>query len=727
MENEELRTKRDPSCFILNSSFFILHFFREVTSMFRAPQLAAALMILGLLSIGAVGHAAKVKVWQQNQQSHFDKAQFKQAIVTSEGTLRLSRHVKMLANLRATNVWDVAEDKTGNLFVATGDEGKVFKVTPEGKANVVAASSDSQILCLAQGPEGVVFAGTGPGGKVLRITSEGARVFADDLDTYVWGLVYDPESKALFAGTGPKGRIFKITADGKAQVYYKTKQEHILCLAAGPKGTLIAGTDKGGLVYRIDGPDKGFVLYHAPQSEVRSLLVAGDIIYAGTSSPTRRPAAGGKTTTTLAAPGEVRVAAALLNPEWLAQGAAAPAAPPVGENSVYRIAPDGTVREIFRDKVLILRLLKNNGKLLIATGMQGQLFEIDEATKEKTEIARLDHGQIHCLLKRHDGSVVLGTGDPGKLYVLEDRYAAKGTVSSDVLDAKILSKWGALTWKAGTPEGTAVSVAVRSGNVSEPDNTWSDWSAEQTNPQDSRAAAPTARYLQYRVTLATEKPQVTPEFRHFVLRYKTTNQAPEIASLDVPDLDAGNVDNARKLKIRWTATDPNEDELTFRLYFRKDGWKDWVLLEDDLEKKDYDWDTTTVPSGIYQVKVVASDRKDNAPEEALTAERISVPVPVAHAAPTVTVRVTGFDGDRAMLEATAVDPLVRLTEAAFAVNGKRWANIFPVDGLFDSKTEHFRFKTEALRPGTYVLMLRVKDAAGNVGSSDVMFAVPGRK
>src|SRR5205823_10182813 len=140
-----------------------------------------------------------------------------------------------------------------------------------------------------------------------------------------------------------------------------------------------------------------------------------------------------------------------------------------------------------------------------------------------------------------------------------------------------------------------------------------------------------------------------------------------ITSLDVPDLEAGNIDNPRKLKIKWNATDPNEDELTYRLYFRKDGWKDWILLEEDYEKKDYDWDTTTVPSGIYQIKLVASDRRDNAPEEALTAERISAAVPVAHAAPAVTLRVTGVDGDQALLEASAADPLVRITEASYAV------------------------------------------------------------
>ena len=112
--------------------------------------------------------------------------------------------------------------------------------------------------------------------------------------------------------------------------------------------------------------------------------------------------------------------------------------------------------------------------------MEGQLFEVDEATREHSEIARLDHGQIHCLYRRHDGSIVLGTGDPGRLYVLQDRYAARGTVTSEVLDAKLISKWGSLRWRAETPAGTAISVALRTGNTPEPDSTWSDWMPEQT-------------------------------------------------------------------------------------------------------------------------------------------------------------------------------------------------------------------------------------------------------
>src|SRR5262249_11728056 len=153
----------------------------------------------------------------------------------------------------------------------------------------------------------------------------------------------------------------------------------------------------------------------------------------------------------------------------------------------------------------VLSQLRQGGRLFVGTGSDGQLFEVDESTRERSEIARLDHGQILCMTRRADGSVVLGTGDPGRLYVLEDRYVAKGTVTSEVHDAKIVSKWGSLRWKAHTPAGTKLTVAVRSGNVAEPDETWSDWSDELDDGDKATISSPPARFLQYRVTMSTEK------------------------------------------------------------------------------------------------------------------------------------------------------------------------------------------------------------------------------
>src|SRR5262249_5713795 len=155
-------------------------------------------------------------------------------------------------------------------------------------------------------------------------------------------------------------------------------------------------------------------------------------------------------------------------------------------------------------------------------------------------------------------------------------HVARGTLISDVLDAKMVSKWGALRWRATAPARTAVKVAVRSGNVAEVDETWSDWSEEEAAGDEATIKAPGARYLQYRVTLTSADAGLTPVVRSLTLRYATANQAPEVTKVEVPDLRAADAGAAKKVKLKWSATDPNEDELRYTLYVKKDGWDNWV-------------------------------------------------------------------------------------------------------------------------------------------------------
>ena len=118
---------------------------------------SSALVIFGTMSLWLCGsppaRAAKVKVWHHHSPSHHDKAQLKQAVVSSEGALRLSRQLKPLVGIDAMHVWDVVEDKSRNLFVATGDEGKLYKVSADGK--VCPGTLDRAWALEAEG--GVVF------------------------------------------------------------------------------------------------------------------------------------------------------------------------------------------------------------------------------------------------------------------------------------------------------------------------------------------------------------------------------------------------------------------------------------------------------------------------------------------------------------------------------------------------------------------------------------------
>jgi hypothetical protein len=70
---------------------------------------------------------------------------------------------------------------------------------------------------------------------------------------------------------------------------------------------------------------------------------------------------------------------------------------------------------------------------------------------------------------------------------------------------------------------------------------------------------------------------------------------------------------------------------------------------------------------------------------------------------------------------------VRIAGASFSLNGKKWVNVFPSDGIFDNKSESFKFKTESLKPGAYVLVLKVRDAAANTGTADAVFNVQTKK
>ena len=73
------------------------------------------------------------------------------------------------------------------------------------------------------------------------------------------------------------------TASGRS--LYDSKATHLLCVAIGPDGSVYAGGDGEGLIYRIQPDGKATILFDAPQAEVRSLLWAGDgALYAGTAA-----------------------------------------------------------------------------------------------------------------------------------------------------------------------------------------------------------------------------------------------------------------------------------------------------------------------------------------------------------------------------------------------------------------------------------------------------------
>jgi hypothetical protein len=699
--------------------------------------------------------SAKVETWRQEGPTAFAKSHREGVVISDNGRVRLGHAVSPLGSLKVDRVWDLARTRDGALFAATGDKGQVFRRETSANASwsLVFDSVDSQALSVVACPDGTVFAGTGPSGQVVNLTDPKHPASRPDPKVqYIWDLACDSRGE-LFAATGPLGQLWKRIAGGKWSLVYDSKATHLLCVAIGRDGSVYTGSDGEGLIYRITRDGKATILFDAPQAEIRTLHWGADgALYAGTAAE----AGGGSSTRSslfmsqgpgpqllegpqsdrgVEAPSrsddEVSSPAAQAPPKPAAPsrqpparpaggGSAAPRPISPGDNAVYRLDSDGVPREVLRVKALIHALAWSNDRLLVGTGPEGQLFEVRDRGQETAPLAKLDNGQILSLLAQPDGGVIVGTGDPGSVAQLSAGYRASGELVSEVHDTKLVSRFGSLTWRADSPSGTSIVFQTRSGNVNEPDETWSAWSSGQTDPTTASVVAPAGRFIQYRVKLSTNDLKRTPELRSVCLSYRTSNLAPEITRLDVPDLSAtdGAVRQLR-LNLRWDASDPNDDDLKFTLKVRKEGWPDWIqLTEEPITEKTFAWDTTAFPSGSYRLKLIASDRPSNSPADALARDRESLTFIVDHDPPSVELTTRGRG-----TVITLKDELTRLVKADYALDGGPWTPVFPDDGLFDALTEKITLSLPDVKPGVHVLMVRATDSAGNVGTGDTLLDV----
>ena len=695
----------------------------------------------------------KLESWREETAAAFGKGRRERVVISESGRVRLGHSLRPLGTLDASRVWDLARGPHGEIYAATGDAGKVFlrENKPDATWTVAFDASDTQALSVAAGPDGKVFAGTGPSGQVVDLVdAKHPATRPHPAVQYIWDLAFDPKGN-LYAATGPTGQLWKRSVAGEWSVVLDTKHSHLLSVAIGPDGSVYAGSDGEGLVYKVAATGKVSVLYDAPQSEIRTLLVGDDgALYAGTaadsgggggSSRGSTMFSGGGVTSSSGAPGgrpndtfDAKTPTQDSPPRpdpsrkddlrprgsgSVPGGSASPRPVSPGDNAVYRIDPDGVVREIFRAKALIFALAFQADHLLVGTGPEGLIYEIRDHGRESTPIARLDNGQILALLADTSG-VIVGAGDPGSVSRLDTGYVSDGELISDVRDTKLISRFGAISWRAEQPPDTSVRLQIRTGNVNEPDTTWSEWSAEQADAESAQAQVPPGRFVQYRVRMATRNPAASPELHSVTVRYQSANLAPEIARLDVPDVSAmDGVVRQTKLTIRWDVNDPNDDDLSYSVFLRKEGWPDWVkLTEQPITEKSYSWDTTSVPVGRYRVRLTASDRPSNNPEDALSRDKISETFLVDHEAPDVAIKA---DPRRATV--TVKDKLTRIVRAAFAVDGGDWVPVFPDDGLFDTASETLTVHLPDLKPGTHVLVVRATDAAGNLGAGDALIEV----
>ncbi len=665
-------------------------------------------------------------------------------------------------------IWDVLTppDKLFDgpaIIAATGIDGKVLRIRPghEQPVTELLDAKQPNVLCLALDAQGRVCVGTDEDGLVLRLE-------ADDAGGYQAFAMYDapePEVGALLIGSD--GSVYVGTADAE-----QAKPGRLEEAASEEAGRPAGETEQPQAP--IDGEDAP----PAPEDpgdipgvEPQPQPIQTDDDQAADAVETDN--------TTQAQPADIALAPAdQAVPEPTAEqydrlrdlirdrlrsarksgemqagppamaggpgrgsatsGRSRPVSAPAVEkqgNAVYRIDSQGFVHELFRDSVMILKLVETDGKLLAATGNEGQVFVIDPATNENAVLVDLACEQVPAMMLDRDGSTVLATANPAELHTLGDSYALKGTYTSAALDAAQISLWGILNLTADIPEGCSLTVETRSGNVQDPEQAaWSNWSTAQSlmpddklpalAPKEVTVQSPPARFLQYRLTL-TGTDDKTPVIDRVQAAYVTPNLKPTITKVTAtyPEPTEPDAPPATIMNIEWEAADDNQDPLIYKLEYQPAGSDFVLLIAEDLAELTYEWQTRRVPDGRYVIKVTADDRTDNPGDMAMTATRRAAPVLVDNSPPDLTSEKT-ITGKQVKVSGKATDAWSPIQAIAYALDDKdAFHPILPADLIFDSTSESWQVTISDLSPGPHVLTLRATDTRGNTVYRSVLFEI----
>jgi len=744
--------------------------------MMRRILVTVLVAVSGLLP--GLANAQGTKLWSVGRYDDMEKGSTDGVAIRSDGRLEAGPASSLLYATGKSYVWSMTSDAAGNGYLGLGGTASgsalVMKVSPDGKASQIFEGKELAVQAVRVAGDGSVLVATSPDGKVYRVPASGGTgasvvlfdpATTEDKPKYLWDLAVGKGGE-VYVAAGAPAVVYRVPAGGgKAEVLFKTADQHIRCLLMGPDGTLWAGSDGSGVIYKFatgTTAAKPFAVYSAGRREITSLAMdaAGNVYAAGVGTK------GHTVLPPLPVTGNVGVSITFVQPGSSTAAGSNTLVPDGSE--IYKIAVDGSPQKLvtLKDDV-VYALAVRNRNLFAATGNRGRVYRVDtNEAGQFTDVAHLEASQGMAFAPVKDGLLV-ATSNSGKVFRMGDAVAANATYTSEVFDAQGFSQWGRAEVRAGAAAG--FDLFVRSGNVESPLMGWSDWVKVGT---DGAFAVPAGRFVQWKAVL-----RGGGTVDSVALNYLQKNLAPVVdeivvqpgarvtANAAVPN--AGTVQitfppaagtpapvtfspdassqplTAQKDKtavtVRWMAHDDNGDDLMFAVWYRGIGEANWRLLKDKISEKSYSFDSALLPDGSYELKVVASDSPVHTDAEALTGEKVSEvfvvdttpPVPGVLKAEVVARGITKsgagsaneFSWVRIHAVVQAQDATSPIAHAEYSIDAGPWQYLEPKGMVSDSKTEVYDFTVDAPEvAGTaqdvreHVLAVRVYDRYENVAA-----------
>ncbi|MFL6466659.1 MAG: hypothetical protein ACJ72Z_01735, partial [Pyrinomonadaceae bacterium] len=685
--------------------------------------------------------ASEPQVWTVNSRAEILRGDARSVSVDANGSITPAPKLNEIFKTDQQYIWSSAFDGSGNIYIGTGGEGRIYKATAGGNGSLFTDLNELNVSSIVVRKEGGLFAATSPDGKVYQIDAAGkATVYFDPKEKYIWSLALMSDG-SLAVGTGDSGKLYRVrsaNAAPEASVLFDSSEMHIISLATDSSGNLFAGTDSGGLVLKFGADGKPFAILDSPLREIHELAVGPDgTVYAlalGESASAAKP----PETAATPATGESKTvsSAAAAQPETPAKSRYDLA---TAKTAVYRITSDGANDIIYASPTVVgfsLYAHKTGNGVLLGTSDKGRIYSIDNDARERL-VLQSDVSQISTIFS-FGQDLYATSSNQGKLFRFGSDRSADGVYESSVLDAKSTASWGSIWWRSTGD----VRIETRSGNTETPSETWSTWKAVTAASQRGSIGSPRSRFFQWRAVL---KPQSV--LNEVSVAFLGRNIAPEVLSISILPTNVGLVANPavqidpnievsgmdpmvfgipvqsvppRKVYLRgarafqWTAEDRNGDKLVYDVFYREIGDVEFKLLKANISDNFYSLDGLSLADGRYVVKIVAKDILGNPTGQFLTGEMLSEPFDIDNSQPVVTNAAAPpqVSGNKARVSFAAADKFGYLARAEYSVNGGDWQPVYADDGISDSPNESYSFDVALPSPGEYTVTLRVFDAAG---------------
>ena len=578
-------------------------------------------------------------------------------------------------------IWDLALDKSGNLYVATGDHGEIFRVTPKGEHSVFFKSDETHIRVLAFDAQENLIAGSDGSGLIYRIS---------------------PAGEGFVLYSAPKKEITALALDRAGNIYAAAVGEKRSGSGAG------SSTAAAVLSMSSSAPAGG----GAPQVPGMTITTAPTV--PAITGPFPFPgggAGGGSDVYRIASDGSPTKL-------WTSH-----------EDIVYALAFDSQGR--------LLAGTGNRGHIFAITGLDDFSDLLKAAASQVTSFAKAPGGGVYAATSNLGKVFFLGPGPETQGTYESDVFDARifsrwgraefrgaGNVELYARSGNVDNpdrNWSA--WRKidlGKNDETGIPAAR-----------YAQWKAVLHAGTSAPAVDSVAlNYL---------SKNVAPEIDDVTVQVGVKYQPlPKTTSLglgsDSSSLSAGthfealtpSAHDRDSIGVKWNAHDENDDQLVYSVYYRGDGQARWLLLKNDITDKAYSFDASLLPDGGYTVKVVASDSPSHSPGEALTASKESRRFEVDTTPPRVENLSAALESGQIHVNFRAVDGFSPVKRAEFSVDAGEWKYVEPVGQVSDSKTENYDFEVapEATKDGDvsseHVVVVRVYDRYENMGAAKTL-------